>query len=302
MDVGAACTGFLSGACSSPPRQVEGGRARQRARDRRRRAEPLHRPRPTAAPPPCSPTAPARRVVAPAEDGGGRIGEIVLRCDGSGAHSITRRRTTSSIIHMQGHDTFKAAVQRMSEASRRGGRAAPASSSTTSTCSSTTRRTRASSPRWASGSASTSARVVNSIDRYGNTSRRHAPDRPRRRSRARNARARHERAARRVRRGLHVGRGRDRMGGMNGRPDGSALVTGSITRDRRGDRQGARAGGLAGGRELPQRRRGGERRGRGDHQGRRPREGAQGRRRRPRAPPTRSSARSRRSSAPCSCS
>ena len=35
------------------------------------------------------------------------------------------------------------------------------------------------------------------------------------------------RAARRVRRGFHLGRGRDRMGGMNGRPDGSALVTGA---------------------------------------------------------------------------
>src|SRR6185436_9418951 len=54
-----------------------------------------------------------------------------------------------------------------------------------------------------------------------------APDRPRGRTRAWVARARHAGAARGVRRGLHVGRGRDRMGGMNGRPDGSALVTGA---------------------------------------------------------------------------
>ena len=70
-------------------------------------------------------------------------------------------------------------------------------------------------------------RVINSIDRYGNTSAGDPSDRARGRPRARNARTRHERAARRLRRGLHVGRRRDRMGGMNGRPDGSALVTGA---------------------------------------------------------------------------
>ena len=53
---------------------------------------------------------------APAREGGGRIGEILLRCDGSGAASITAG-DRDRIIRMQGHDTFKAAVQRMSEAS-----------------------------------------------------------------------------------------------------------------------------------------------------------------------------------------
>src|SRR6185295_2692444 len=56
---------------------------------------------------------------------------------------------------------------------------------------------------------------------------RDAPDRDGRRPRARDARARDERPARRVRRGLHVGSGGDRVGGVNGRPDGCALVTGA---------------------------------------------------------------------------
>src|SRR4029453_15518769 len=55
----------------------------------------------------------------------------------------------------------------------------------------------------------------------------HAPDRARRRPRARDAPARHERPARRLRRGVHVGRRSDPMGGMNGRPEGCALVTGA---------------------------------------------------------------------------
>jgi 3-oxoacyl-[acyl-carrier-protein] synthase-3 len=55
-------------------------------------------------------------VVTPAVEGSGRIGEIVLRCDGTGGPSI-RAALDEQIIHMQGHDTFKAAVQRMSEAS-----------------------------------------------------------------------------------------------------------------------------------------------------------------------------------------
>jgi 3-oxoacyl-[acyl-carrier-protein] synthase-3 len=56
-------------------------------------------------------------VVAPAEDGQGRIGNILLRCDGSGAPSIMAG-DRERIIHMQGHDTFKSAVLRMSEATR----------------------------------------------------------------------------------------------------------------------------------------------------------------------------------------
>jgi 3-oxoacyl-[acyl-carrier-protein] synthase-3 len=54
--------------------------------------------------------------VAPASDGGGHIGHIVLNSDGTGADSI-RAAHDEQIIHMQGHDTFKSAVLRMSEAS-----------------------------------------------------------------------------------------------------------------------------------------------------------------------------------------
>ena len=54
-------------------------------------------------------------MIAPAVDGSGRIGDIVLRCDGAGGPAI-RAALDEQIIHMQGHDTFKAAVHRMSEA------------------------------------------------------------------------------------------------------------------------------------------------------------------------------------------
>ena len=71
---------------------------------------------------------------------------------------------------MQGHDTFKAAVQRHVRGRRSRPSSSPASSSTTSACSSTTRPTPASSPPSASGSGSTRERVIDCIDRYGNTS------------------------------------------------------------------------------------------------------------------------------------
>ena len=51
--------------------------------------------------------------MAPA-NGTGLISDIVLHCDAIGADSI-RASHDEQIIHMQGHDTFKAAVQRMSE-------------------------------------------------------------------------------------------------------------------------------------------------------------------------------------------
>jgi 3-oxoacyl-[acyl-carrier-protein] synthase-3 len=54
--------------------------------------------------------------VAPSNGGGGRIGDIVLQCDGSGAGAICASHE-EQLIQMQGHDTFKAAVQRMSESS-----------------------------------------------------------------------------------------------------------------------------------------------------------------------------------------
>jgi 3-oxoacyl-[acyl-carrier-protein] synthase III len=113
MDVGAACTGWLS-ALQLATAQVEGGRADNvlliGADVLSRYVDPADRG--TAA---LFADGAGAAVVAPATNGGS-IGEIVLRCDGSGASAITAG-DRERIIHMQGHDTFKAAVHRMSEAS-----------------------------------------------------------------------------------------------------------------------------------------------------------------------------------------
>jgi 3-oxoacyl-[acyl-carrier-protein] synthase-3 len=53
--------------------------------------------------------------VGPAGSGRSRIGHIVLHSDGRGAASITAAHEDRT-IRMQGHDTFKAAVHRMTEA------------------------------------------------------------------------------------------------------------------------------------------------------------------------------------------
>ena len=53
-------------------------------------------------------------VVGAANGGGGLIGPIALYADGAGARAI-RATHEDQIIHMQGHDTFKAAVHRLSE-------------------------------------------------------------------------------------------------------------------------------------------------------------------------------------------
>jgi 3-oxoacyl-[acyl-carrier-protein] synthase III len=114
MDVAAACTGFLSG-LQLATAQVEGGRADNvlliGADLLSRYVDPADRG--TAA---LFADGAGAVVVAPAEDGHGRIGDIVLRCDGAGAQSIIAS-DRERIIHMQGHDTFKAAVLRMSEVS-----------------------------------------------------------------------------------------------------------------------------------------------------------------------------------------
>jgi 3-oxoacyl-[acyl-carrier-protein] synthase III len=113
MDVGAACTGFLS-ALQLATAQVEGRRADNvlviGADVLSRFVDPTDRG--TAA---LFADGAGAGVVAPATDGG-RIGDILLRCDGSGAGAITAG-DRERIIHMQGHDTFKGAVHRMSEAS-----------------------------------------------------------------------------------------------------------------------------------------------------------------------------------------
>jgi len=113
MDVSAACTGFLS-ALALATAQVEGGRAENvlvigadvlsRFVDKTDRG--------TAA---LFADGAGAAVVTPSANGQGRIGHIVLHCDGSGAHAI-RAGHDDQTISMQGHDTFKAAVHRMSEA------------------------------------------------------------------------------------------------------------------------------------------------------------------------------------------
>jgi 3-oxoacyl-[acyl-carrier-protein] synthase-3 len=52
--------------------------------------------------------------VSPANGGPGVIGHIALHADGCGGPAICARHD-DQIIHMQGHDTFKAAVHRLSE-------------------------------------------------------------------------------------------------------------------------------------------------------------------------------------------
>ena len=112
MDVGVACTGFLS-ALALAAGQVESGRTERalvigadvlsRFTDRTDRG--------TAA---LFADGAGAVVVGPANGRGGSIGEIVLRADGRGADAI-RATHSEAKIRMQGHDTFKAAVRRLSE-------------------------------------------------------------------------------------------------------------------------------------------------------------------------------------------
>lgn len=112
MDVGAACTGFLSG-LSLAAAQVESGRCRNvlvigadvlsRFTDKTDRG--------TAA---LFADGAGAALVSEAGEGTGLIGHIALHSDGRGAGAITARHE-DRILHMQGHDTFKAAVQRLSE-------------------------------------------------------------------------------------------------------------------------------------------------------------------------------------------
>jgi 3-oxoacyl-[acyl-carrier-protein] synthase-3 len=112
MDVGAACTGYLS-ALSLAAAQIECGRCEHvlvigadvlsRFVDKTDRG--------TAA---LFADGAGASVVSPANGGPGRIGHIALHADGAGADAIRAARA-DQIIHMQGHDTFKAAVHRLSE-------------------------------------------------------------------------------------------------------------------------------------------------------------------------------------------
>jgi 3-oxoacyl-[acyl-carrier-protein] synthase-3 len=110
MDVGAACTGFLS-ALSLAAAQIEGGRCDHvlviGADVLSRFTDPTDRG--TAA---LFADGAGASVVS--ADGDSTIGHIALHSDGAGGPAICAGQS-DRIIHMQGHDTFKAAVQRLSE-------------------------------------------------------------------------------------------------------------------------------------------------------------------------------------------
>jgi 3-oxoacyl-[acyl-carrier-protein] synthase-3 len=113
MDVAAACTGFLS-ALSLATAQVETGRVDRAlvigADLLSRITDPTDRG--TAA---LFADGAGAVVVGPAEDGDGHIGPIVLHSDAAGADCITAG-VEERIVRMKGHDTFREAVRRMSEA------------------------------------------------------------------------------------------------------------------------------------------------------------------------------------------
>lgn len=112
MDLGAACTGFLS-ALSLAAAQVECGRCEHvlliGADVLSRFTDPSDRG--TAA---LFADGAGAVVVGAARGGPGLIGHIALHSDGTGAGAICATQD-EKIIRMQGHDTFKAAVHRLSE-------------------------------------------------------------------------------------------------------------------------------------------------------------------------------------------
>jgi 3-oxoacyl-[acyl-carrier-protein] synthase-3 len=112
FDVGAACTGFLSGLAIAAA-QIEAGRARNVLLVG---ADAMSR----ITDPGCRQTAAlfgdaAGAAVLTMSDGVGRIGHVTLGADGGGAELIVVRRK-EELIRMQGHDTFKHAVARMAQA------------------------------------------------------------------------------------------------------------------------------------------------------------------------------------------
>jgi 3-oxoacyl-[acyl-carrier-protein] synthase-3 len=111
MDVGAACTGFLY-AVATATAQIEAGRAREVLVIGADRLSHWLDPddRRTAA----LFGDGAGAVVMGATAGPSRVGPTVLRADGARAESIIAHRE-DSILRMEGHDTFKHAVLRLSE-------------------------------------------------------------------------------------------------------------------------------------------------------------------------------------------
>jgi len=112
MDVAAACTGYLS-ALSLAASQVECGRCENvlviGADVMSRFVDTTDRG--TAA---LFADGAGATLVRSANGHGGRIGHIALHADGLGAGAI-RATHEEKVIRMQGHDTFKAAVHRLSE-------------------------------------------------------------------------------------------------------------------------------------------------------------------------------------------
>ena len=158
MDLGAACTGFLS-ALALAAAQVEGGRSENVLVIG---ADVLSRfidssDRGTAA---LFADGAGAALVAPSNGGGGHIGHIVLNCDGTGADSI-RASHDEQIIHMQGHDTFKSAVLRMSESTIEASASVSRTSarSTASTATATPHRQHSRSPSRTRASAECSSRA-----------------------------------------------------------------------------------------------------------------------------------------------
>ncbi len=114
MDLAAACTGFLS-ALSLGTAQIESGRARyvlaigadfvSRVTDQTSKATAMLFADGVGA------------VVLGATEGEARVGPVLLRADGAGASNLFIPRETG-LIEMDGHETFKHAVNRMSETTR----------------------------------------------------------------------------------------------------------------------------------------------------------------------------------------
>jgi len=112
VDVGAACTGFLSGLALGAA-QIEAGRADSVLLIG---ADAMSR----ITDPDCRQTAAlfadgAGAAILALSDGGGRIGPVTLRADGAGADLIVVDRD-EALIRMNGHETFRHAVAWMSQA------------------------------------------------------------------------------------------------------------------------------------------------------------------------------------------
>jgi 3-oxoacyl-[acyl-carrier-protein] synthase-3 len=112
VDLGAACTGFLSGLALGAA-QIEAGRAQHVLLIG---ADAMSR----ITDPDCRQTAAlfadgAGAALLGESDGHGRVGPVVLGADGAGSELIVVDRH-EALIRMQGHETFKHAVARMTEA------------------------------------------------------------------------------------------------------------------------------------------------------------------------------------------